>query len=73
MAAFATWAEAAEPEVTCAHCGWTAVLGDWQSEWPSAVGGPTIKFNNWPELAQDFLSDLQSRLGGRAEIVRAHY
>lgn len=67
------WLDSQEPTVKCTACGAGALLGDWSSEWPSAVGCPAIVFHNWPPLSSAFLARLQAVLGGRTVVVRGHF
>ena len=67
------WVSGQEPTVTCPACGAAALLGDWPSEWPSAVGSPAIVFNNWPPLSSTFLDRLRTVLRGRTVVVHAHF
>lgn len=67
------WSTGREPTVSCRRCGCSALLGEWPSEWPSVVGAPAVVFNNWPQLTGEFLRRLRAHLGGRTEVVRAHF
>ena len=67
------WLGGPEPTVGCPACAGTALLGDWPSEWPSAVGCPAVVFANWPPLSSAFLDRLRAVLGGRTVVVRAHF
>jgi hypothetical protein len=62
------WLAVKEPEVACASCGWTALIGDWPAEWGFAVGAPAVVFNNWPILTDEFVASLRSAFGGRTHL-----
>ena len=66
------WVGDSEPAVTCAQCGWTALLGDWPTDNPVAVAGaPAVVFINWPPLRDTFVASVTERLGGgRCRLVR---
>ena len=66
------WVSDGEPAVTCARCGWTALLGDWPTDNPVAVAGaPAVVFTNWPPLRDTFVATVTERLGGgRCRYVR---
>lgn len=54
-----------EPIATCENCRFSALLGDWPAEFPTAlIGAPCVAFQNWPPLQQRFVEELQHRLGG---------
>ena len=64
------WLDDGEPTPDCPACGWSALLGDWPSDWPSAyVGAPAITFNNWFRLRPEFSDELYHLLGGRCRTL----
>lgn len=67
------WLAGSEPVLTCQVCGWSALAGDWPATWTFAVGAPAVVFHNWPSLTNGFLAELQTFMGGRTRIVRAHF
>jgi hypothetical protein len=59
------WLESGEPEVKCPKCGWSARLGDWPTGFPPGlVGAPTVVFEGWLQLREDFIADVFDRMGG---------
>jgi hypothetical protein len=65
------WLDGDEPAVTCANCGTTHPLGDWADSYQ--VGELAVRFNNWPPLAEDFITELGARLGPRWRVVHERY
>ncbi|MGI5125408.1 hypothetical protein ACQEVB_01210 [Pseudonocardia sp. CA-107938] len=66
------WVAATEPAMTCASCGRAAPLGEWaDGRFGIAVGAPAVRFSNWWPLADDFVTEVRSRLGGRTSVVEA--
>ena len=66
------WETRVEPTLTCEHCGWSALAGDWPGEFGIAAGGLAVRFENWPPLSQPFLDELRRRLGGRTRVIYEH-
>jgi hypothetical protein len=67
------WLEVSEPTVRCLECGWTALLGDWVTDYsPGLVGAPSLTLWNWPELKPEFKQAMLARLGGRSRYLSAH-
>ena len=66
------WLAGDEPTIACSNCGWSALIGDWASEFTFAIGAPAIVFNNWPMFKEAFVAELRALLGGRTFVVRTH-
>jgi hypothetical protein len=66
------WLEGEEPDVECAACAKTHLLGDWSGEFNFCVSEIAVRFNNWPPLAPRFLEELSARLGARVRVVYEH-
>jgi hypothetical protein len=63
------WLEDAEPSVTCPACSATALLGDWNGQWAIHVANLAVRFNNWPALSDQFVSQLCDQLGSRCRTI----
>jgi hypothetical protein len=66
------WLHSGEPTVSCSVCEHSAPLGEWPGEWACQVGGPAVRFNNWPPLREAFVRELGQRLGPRWRVVHGH-
>lgn len=67
------WLAGTEPVLTCSSCNWSALAGDWPATWTFAIGAPAVVFHNWPRLTDRFLGEVRMLIGGRTQVVRAHY
>lgn len=72
-AALDAWAAGTEPTLVCPICAWSAPAGDWPAPWAVAIGAPAVVFHNWPPLTAAFIEELRAAMGGRTQLVRAHY
>ncbi len=62
-----------EPTFTCDQCGWAGLAGDWAGQFGVLVGGPAVRFLNWPTLSPALIGDLRLAVGGRTGIVASRW
>ena len=65
------WLDGREPRVRCPGCGTVRPLGDWPDGY--LVGELAVRFNNWPDLSEEFMSELGTLMGPRWRTVHEHY
>jgi hypothetical protein len=65
------WLGEVEPRVTCPGCAEPCLLGDWRGGFQ--VGELAVRFNNWPELSDEFLARLGALLGPRWRVVHERF
>jgi hypothetical protein len=65
--------DAREPMFTCDVCGWRGLVGDWNGQFSVLIGGPAVRFLNWPPLSPTLIADIRASLGGRTGVVASHW
>ncbi|TDD79315.1 hypothetical protein [Actinomadura rubrisoli] len=59
------WLEGGPDSLVCARCGTRTGLNGWRWPVPCAFAELGLRFWNWPELTDAFVSDLGGRIGHR--------
>ncbi len=66
------WLKGPEPVVQCPSCRVATPLGDWPGEWTFQIGELAVRFNNWPPMSDEFITEVGRRLGERWRVVIEH-